>query len=121
MGDEEAELGRLRQAVEQIEAAEDRRPRPTSQASGVRNRRGASGSRRRMTSMQTATAMKAVSVPALASAARSASGTMPGEHARRSTAVNMVIRTGEPRPDTRARPRGSRPSRAMTKKIRLWP
>ena len=50
---------------------------PTGQAEGVRKRRGASGARRRITSMQTQTAMKAVSVPALASAASSASGISP--------------------------------------------
>ena len=37
------------------------------------------------------------------------------------TAVKIVIRTGEPRFDTRARLGGSSPSRAMAKKIRLWP
>ena len=73
-----------------------------------------------MISMQTQTAMKAVRVPALASAANSSRGTIPAKAAT-ITAVNRVIRTGEPRPETLARPRGSRPSRAMTKKIRLWP
>jgi hypothetical protein len=70
--------------------------------------------------MQTDTAMKAVSVPALARAASSASGIRP---ARMATirAVNRVIRVGEPRFETRARPEGSTPSRAITKKIRLWP
>ena len=33
----------------------------------------------------------------------------------------QVIRTGDPRLDTRARLRGSSPSRAMTEKIRLCP
>ena len=61
----------------------------------------ASGARRRITSMQTATAMKAVSVPALASAASSASGIRPASTAT-TIAVKMVIRTGEPRPETRA-------------------
>ena len=70
--------------------------------------------------MQTHTAMKAVSVPALASAASSASGMRPASTAT-TIAVKMVIRTGEPRPETRASPRGSRPSRAITKKIRLCP
>ena len=49
-----------------------------------------------MISMQTHTAMKAVSVPALASAAISSSGTRPASAAT-ITAVKMVIRTGEPR------------------------
>ena len=35
------------------------------------------------------------------------------------TAVKMVIRTGVPRLDTRARLLGRRPSRATVKKIRL--
>ena len=73
-----------------------------------------------MISMQTQTAMKAVRVPALASAASSASGMIPARAATM-TAVNRVILTGEPRPDTRARLLGSSPSRAMTKKIRLCP
>ena len=36
-------------------------------------------------------------------------------------AVKMVIRTGVPRLDTRARTCGKSPSRATVKKIRLWP
>ena len=70
--------------------------------------------------MQTDTAMKAVSVPALARAASSASGNQASEDGDDS-AVNMVIRVGEPRLETRARPDGSTPSRAITKKIRLCP
>ena len=67
--------------------------RPRACGTGAR----ASGARRRITSMQTATAMKAVSVPALASAASSASGIRPASTAT-TIAVKMVIRTGEPRP-----------------------
>ncbi len=36
-------------------------------------------------------------------------------------AVKIVIRTGVPRFDTRARLLGSSPSRATVKKMRLWP
>ena len=64
--------------------------------------------------------MKAVSVPALASAASSESGMSPASTPT-TIAVKMVIRTGVPRPETRARLGGSSRSRAMTKKIRLWP
>ena len=83
--------------------------------------RGWSGARRRSTSMQALTAMKAASVPALASDAIWSSGARPASAAT-TTAVTRVIRTGAPlRALTRARLRGKRPSRAMTKKIRLWP
>ncbi len=64
--------------------------------------------------------MNAASVPALASAAMSASGNSPAM-IDTTIAVKMVIRTGVPRLDTRASLAGSRPSRAMVKKIRLWP
>lgn len=84
------------------------------------NRRGALGSRRRIASIAAQTAMNAAKVPALASAAMSASGKMPAMIAT-TTAVNRVIRTGVPRAETRARLVGSRPSRAMVKKIRLCP
>ena len=62
----------------------------------------------------------AASVPALASAAMLASGMRPAK-TDVTLAVNMVMRVGVPRFDTRARLLGSRPSRATTKKIRLWP
>lgn len=66
---QQAPFDRLRgQAGEEIEAAEHRAG-PTSQTAGVRNGRAIAGSRRRITSMQVATAMKAIKVPALASAA----------------------------------------------------
>ena len=66
------------------------------------------------------TATKAARVPALASAAIAVSGMRPA-NTEVTTAVKMVIRTGVPRLDTRARLPGSRPSRATVKKIRLWP
>ena len=79
-------------------------PMPTTHGSGVVNLRGASGSRRRMTSIAAHTAMNAASVPALASAAMSASGKMPATTAT-TTAVNSVIRTGVP---ARRHPRQAR-------------
>jgi hypothetical protein len=93
---------------------------PITKAAGARNLRSAPGSRRRSTSIAAHTAMKAASVPALASAAISSSGKRPAITAT-TAAVKMVIRTGLPRLDTRARLCGSNPSRAMVKKIRLWP
>src|SRR3546814_6035570 len=47
---------------------------PTSHGSGARKVRGASGARRRMINMHSDTAVKAASVPALASAASSPKG-----------------------------------------------
>ena len=71
--------------------------------------------------MQTETAMKAVRVPALASEAIWSSGARPASSAT-AVAVISVICTGVPVAGcTLARLCGSRPSRAMTKKIRLWP
>ena len=94
---------------------------PTGQASGVRKPRGA--------------VRRAPAHDQHADRDRDEGGQRPGigqrgelgerddarPAARRSIAVKMVIRTGEPRPDTRASVGGSRPSRAITKKIRLWP
>ena len=74
---------------------------PTTHGNGVVNLRGASGSRRRITSIAVQTAMKAASVPALATAAIVASGKMPAM-IETATAVNKVIRTGLPRLETRA-------------------
>ena len=93
---------------------------PTSGAAGVRKVRGASGSRRRITSIATHTATNAASVPALASAAIASIGMTPAMIAT-STAVRIVIRTGVPRRDTFASEAGSSPSRAITKKMRLCP
>ena len=84
------------------------------------NLRGRLGSRTRITSIAAHTATNAHSVPALASAAISASGNSPAMTAT-TIAVKIVIRTGDPRFDTRARLGGSSPSRAMVKKIRLCP
>ena len=64
--------------------------------------------------------MKATRVPALASEAIWSSGASPAKIATTS-AVASVIRTGAPRAFTLARLAGSSPSRAITKKIRLWP
>ena len=86
----------------------------------MRNGRAMSGARRRITSMQTATATKAVSVPALASAAMASIGRTPAK-IMTSSAVKTVIRTGVPRRDTLASPSGNSRSRAMTKKMRLCP
>ena len=96
------------QAVEQVEAAED-----ADDADDPRQRRRgtcarASGSRRRSTSIAAQTAMKAASVPALASAAIAVSGIRPAK-TDVTIAVKMVIRTGVPRLDTRARLAGSKP------------
>ena len=93
---------------------------PTSIAAGARNLRGASGCLRRRNIIAAHTAMKAVSVPALASAAISDSGNRAAitETMR---AVKMVIRVGEPRFDTCASFSGSSPSRAIARKIRLCP
>ena len=66
------------------------------------------------------TAVKAASVPALASAASSPSGMKPASTATTS-AVKIVIRTGVPRDDSFARLAGSSPSRAIVKKMRLCP
>jgi hypothetical protein len=64
--------------------------------------------------------MKAARVPALASSAMSFSDSRPDSTADRAP-VSRVISTGVPvLALTRARA-GSRPSRAITKKIRLWP
>ncbi|MNY06485.1 hypothetical protein D3C86_1392450 [compost metagenome] len=93
---------------------------PTTQARGVRKPRGASGARRRMISIQTATAVKATSEPALARATISSSGRNRAMAPTIAT-VNRVMRIGFPPGDTFDRPCGSRPSRAMTKKMRLWP
>ena len=57
--------------------------------------RGWSGARTRIVSIQTATAMKAASVPALASEAIWSSGATPAKTAT-TTAVTAVIRTGTP-------------------------
>ena len=59
-------------------------------------------------------------MPALASEAIWSSGASPARMAT-TTAVASVIRVGTPRELTLASAAGSRPSRAMTKKMRLWP
>ena len=56
----------------------------------------------------------------VASAAIEVSGMSPAKM-EVTMAVKIVIRTGVPRADTRARLVGSSPSRAMVKKIRLCP
>ena len=102
VGDQEVELGGAAAGCRTDRGSRgSRRGRP-ARAAACGTCARASGARRRMTSMQKATAAKAVRVPALASAASSSSGTMPAS-APTITAVNRVIRTGEPRPDTRAR------------------
>ena len=63
-------------------------------------------------------AMNAANVPALARAAMLASGIRPAK-TDVTIAVKIVIRTGVPRRETRARLLGRRPSRATVKKIRL--
>ena len=93
---------------------------PITHGIGTLNLRSRSGSRRRIASIAAHTATNAVSVPALASAAISLSGKIAAITAT-TIAVKMVIRTGVPRFDTRARLCGSSPSRAMVKKIRLCP
>ncbi len=71
--------------------------------------------------MHTATAMKASSVPAFASSAISSRRKKPAMPATK-IPVTSVINTGEPvRADTLLNARGSSPSRAITKKMRLWP
>ena len=87
---------------------------------GVLNTRFSSGALTRRIIMQTRTATKAAKVPALARAAISPSGRMPASRAAR-TPVIRVTKLGAPRLETFARPTGSRPSLAMTKKMRLWP
>src|SRR3546814_18433017 len=91
---------------------------PTTGASGVRKVRGASGARRRITSMHTETAVNAASVPALARAAIASIGATPAITAT-STAVRIVIFTGAPRSDTVASLAGSDTPRAIVKKMRL--
>ncbi|KAG1434450.1 hypothetical protein G6F56_014307 [Rhizopus delemar] len=67
------------------------------------------------------TAVNAARVPALASAAISSRRATPAS-ADTTTAVNSVVATGVPvRALTLDSPRGSRPSRLITKKMRLWP
>ena len=84
------------------------------------NRRGRSGSRARSTIMHTHTATKAHRVPELARAAISSSGRKPAMEAA-ITAVRIVTATGAPRRLTVASDSGSMRSRAMAKKMRLWP
>ena len=79
----------------------------TTQAAGARNLRSRSGSRRRSTSIAAHTAMKAARFPALASAAIAVSGIRPA-NTEVTIAVKMVIRTGVPASDTRARLLGSK-------------
>src|SRR3546814_19731802 len=63
---------------------------PTTGASGVRKVRGASGARRRITSMHTETPVNAASVPALARAAIASIGASPAIPAP-STARQSVL------------------------------
>ena len=74
-------------------------PIPTTHGKGVVNLRSRFGSRTRSTSIAAHTATNATNVPALASAAMSASGTSPAM-IDTTMAVKMVIRTGVPRLDT---------------------
>ena len=115
----EEDLRAVRQADEQVEAAEDS-DRPDKRRQRRSERRSRSGSRRRRTSIAAQTATNAASVPAFASAAIEASGIRPAK-TEVTIAVKIVIRTGVPRRDTRARLLGRSPSRATVKKIRLWP
>ncbi len=91
-----------------------------TQACGVRKPRGRSGERRRRISMHSATELKATSVPALARATISPRGKNRAM-VPTTAVVKAVMRRGAPLADSCDRPRGSRPSRAMTKKMRLWP
>ncbi len=87
----------------------------------MRKARARPGSRTRNTNRQAATAVNAASVPALAKAAISSSRATPASAAT-STAVNSVIATGVPvRALTLDKPRGNKPSRDITKKMRLCP
>src|SRR5256885_13826819 len=93
----------------------------TTHATGVRNGRRASGSRRRRTRTHTATATNAHNVPALASEAITSIGVTAAMVAT-TTAVAEVMRAGGPRlRQIVARLFGKNPSRAITRKIRLWP
>ena len=71
--------------------------------------------------MHTATAMNAINVPALATAAMFCSGTNAAINAT-ITLVTNVISTGVPKRGWTLLSRsGSNPSRAITKKMRDWP
>ena len=96
------------QADEQIEAAENSERPQRPARPGARNRRSRFGSRRRSTSIAAHTATKAARVPAFASAAIEVSGIRPAK-TDVTIAVKIVIRTGVPRRETRARLFGSKP------------
>ena len=91
---------------------------PTSHAQRSAERRSRSGSRRRSTIIAAHTATNAANVPALASAAMTSAGSGPAK-TDDTIAVKIVIRTGVPRRETRAKLVGKQPSRAMMKKMRL--
>lgn len=93
---------------------------PVNHGMGALKGRLASGSRSRDRNKQTETATKAARVPALANAAISAKGKNPAMTPT-TKAVNKVVRVGVPREDSLASHLGNRPSRAIAKKIRLWP
>src|SRR3546814_2061134 len=83
--------------------------------------RGRSGWVLRRIIRQAPTAMKASSVPALASSARSPIVKKPAKAAT-NRPVRPVMSTGDPvRGDTLLAQRGRSPSRDITKKMRLWP
>lgn len=117
---QEPALRVARQTPEQVQAAQDRhRSHHPRQRRAERSR--AAGLAHAQHQQQAATAVNAASVPALASAAISSNRATPA-NAATSTAVSSVIATGVPvRALTLDKPRGNKPSRDITKKMRLCP
>src|SRR2546425_334314 len=96
-------------------------PRHTGHASGTRNGRGRSGSLYRSTSTPTHTSTKANSVPMFVRSYVSPASPTSDASATTMPVINVVTCGTRCFTLTLAAHSGSRPSRAMAKKIRGWP
>src|SRR5687768_13553980 len=109
--------GRLRNRYKQPRMASV----PPTFGAGQRNTRGVVGADLRRTIIEAAVVTNASNVPAFANSASSSSRKNPAANATK-IPVTAVINIGVPvRGDTALNRLGSKPSRAITKKMRLWP